>query len=163
MKSPRPLSLTRDETRAVRNAIRALGRHLDEADQPDPEWERIERLLRDWDRPEIQEMVRGATVAEEFIMLGLSLRFRALNVRAAARDRQALSAKARTEKFEERDRWIREQYTQGKNRVRSYSVARFRRELQDGVIRIPDKLRGSFRRDGRFVSEEWLRRIVKNA
>jgi hypothetical protein len=159
MKSLPPLSLTRDETRAVRNAVRALGRHL-EADQPDPGWERIEKLVRDWDRPEIQQMVRGATAAEEFIMLGLALRFRALNVQAAARDRQVLSAKAKAEKFEDRDRWICEQYARRKNRDRSYSRARFRRELQDGVILIPDGLRGSFRPHGRFISEERLRKIV---
>jgi hypothetical protein len=162
MKSLPPLSLTADETRAVANAIRALGRHL-ESDHSDPEWERIEKLLRVWDRPEIQEVLRAVTSAEELKMLGLVLRFRRLNDQTGARERQKRSAQSRSEKLAERDRLIRALYAEKKNRDRSYSVAQFRRDLGNRVISMSRKLRASLRPNGRVITEERLRSIVKNA
>jgi hypothetical protein len=165
MKSLRPLSLTPDETRAVANAIRALGRHL-EADKPDPEWERIERLLRDWDSPEIQEVVRGMTAADESRMLGLALRFRALNLRSAARDRQKRSAAKRHKNRAARNRAVCQEYLRWKQKPlhSRRSPESFREGLGEHGECLPPRLR-FFKKtlvpNGRLLSPQQFRNILQ--
>jgi hypothetical protein len=149
--------LTDEEWRKrIRNGIRAMGRPLSaEATRLHDEFVGLsERISK-----------AAAHRLSDEAKLAVTLTHKSLEIQRTidARDRQKKSASRKHKNHAERDCWIREQYAKRKNRHRGYSFAQFRRELKARVIRIPAGLRGSFRRDGRFVSEERLRQIVKNA
>jgi hypothetical protein len=146
----------RELRKMVSRAIRAMGR------APDAEAKRLfDHILAPWQSTSIQKAVAHLPAADENRLLAIALEYRNESRSRVMRDKQRGSARKRSRNLAPRDLWIREQFDQRKHRHRSYSRARFWRDLDLGVLTIPRKFRGQLRPNGRLISAERLREIIK--
>jgi hypothetical protein len=139
----------------VRRGIRAIGR------APSAEANRLfDEFFGDWQPESFRKAVQNLPSAEENQWLVIARKYgkeflsRSMSKRAKKTRPDVLSKNAK------RDQWIREQYRQRKSLGRSYSVARFCRDLHLGQIKIPTDQMAQ--RQPEDLSDERIRKIIKD-
>jgi hypothetical protein len=159
VKRSRPLSEEADLRRRIRSAARELSRAIEKG--PRTEATRLyDQISGPWQSESIQKMVAHLPASEEDRLLSIALLYHEESLSRVMSERAKRPRPEVLGKNAKRDQWIREQYRQRKSRDRSYSVARFCRDLHLGRIKIPTDL--TAQRQPSDLSDERVRKIIKD-